>query len=379
MIRKAKATQFDFLGLPAELRNLIYELLLCVDGPIHPSKKAPSTAGKKTLRDEIQNDNSALCLLAVNKQIRDEAVGIFYAAPLVFYFPTQFHAFIQDLTSLRRSVIKDVTIHYDNTKRGGIDVAALNFPLLRELSGLKRLSIIMEGTLYSKIRTRGSWSGLGWQMDCANPSVIPGLKVLFSLRGLEEIQVRDTELEEEHTKAEKDKEYPDFTTQSRSYHIVKLTAALQHFNAALLLAQRGLTNEELLANNKWHTWDEFPELPEPEEEEEEEDDEEEADSDEKLENSEGDSVIGTGPTDDQAIQAISVPTTDTIAALTNGTAMATTGSRRSARISEKLAKAQLVIDYNENDEDDFTQEQDEEEDTGDDIVVYRGRAVSVEL
>lgn len=259
MIRKVKPTYFDFMNLAPEVRNVVYEMLLCVDGPIHPSKKKPSTEGKNIHEGGAQDNNSALCLLAVNKQIRDEAVGVYYATPFVFYYPTQFHAFVQDLGSLRRSVIKDVTIHYDNTKRGGINLVDLTFPLLRDLNKLRRLSIVMNGHLVNRILPRNHW-GSAWKMEGANPGLMPGVHVLFSLRGLTEIKIRDQKLDEEHEQAQRDKAYPNFFAQSRSYHIVKLAAALEHLNKALLDAQEGRVNAELLQNNTWHTRDDFPQM-----------------------------------------------------------------------------------------------------------------------
>ncbi|KAF2215142.1 hypothetical protein CERZMDRAFT_94561 [Cercospora zeae-maydis SCOH1-5] len=276
-MRNDTATHFDFLGLPAELRNRVYEFVLCVGGPLNPSKKPPSSTAKNgKSRDDFRSPESALCLLAVNKQIRNEAVGIYYATPLVFYFSTQFHAFAVDLGQLRRSVICDITIHYDNINRGDVDSAELTASLLRDFTGLKKLQIIMWAQLSSKIRGRSRWDQ-GWKMDRANPALIPGMKGLFSLRNIQEIKVRDIHLEEMYETARKDKEFPKFEVQSRSYQVMKLTAALEHFNKALLDAQKGRVNLELLEDNGWHTWDDFPELAEDEgecDEEDEADDEE---------------------------------------------------------------------------------------------------------
>ncbi|PIA94454.1 hypothetical protein CB0940_08108 [Cercospora beticola] len=330
--KRSNDSYFDFLSLPPELRNRIYDLLLRIDGPIHPSKKPPSTKPKSC--SSTQGYESALSLLGVNKQIRDEAVGIYYANPLVFYYPTQFHAFMVDLGVLRRSVITDVTIHYDNTKRGGIDLVDLSFPLLRDLTGLKRLQITMQNTLFNKIYIRG-WMNR-WRMDNANPSCIPGMKMLFSLRGIVDIKVRDIELEEAYQKAVEDKVYPNFDPHSRSYHVLKLTAALSHFNEALKLAQKGAINEELLQDNKWHTWDDFPELPE----EEESDEEDEADEDESMdEQQDVTNHVEAGPSDGNNMPIIIAP----------GHAPAP-GPRRSARLSAKAAE---VISAQEDDAEDM--------------------------
>ncbi|PPJ50346.1 hypothetical protein CBER1_05914 [Cercospora berteroae] len=333
--RKDKDTHFDFLGLPAELRNTIYDLLLTF-GRVHPSKQPPSTTVKKSKKcNDVRSPESALSLLAVNKQIRDEAVGIYYANPFLFYWASQFHAFAVDLGQLRRSVTRDITIQYDNVKRGGMDSAELTVSLIRSFTGLKKLQITMWGELSRKIRVR-SWSDSGWKMDGGNPALIPGMKALFSLRGIEEVKIRDLHLEELCEAAKKDKEYPDFEVQSRSYHIVKLTAALDHFNNALLDAQQGRVNEELLQDNKWHTWDDFPELPE----EEESDEEGEVDEDEGLD--EQQRITENIETDlsDRADMSTGVPSGDTLEC----------GPRRSARLS---AKAVEVVAAQQDDAEDM--------------------------
>ncbi|GIZ45571.1 hypothetical protein CKM354_000873100 [Cercospora kikuchii] len=322
--KKSKAAYFDFFGLPPELRNRIYDMLLGIDGPIHPSKKPPSTTARKTKDgDDAHGPLSALCLLAVNKQIRDEAVGIYYATPLVFYYSCEFHAFALGLGQLRRSVVRDITIHYDNVRRGDTDSEDLTAPLLREFTGLKKLQIVMFGTLETKIRMRRRWSS-GWTMDNANPAAVPGMKALFDLRNLEYINIRDVRLEELFDTAKKDKGYPDFEPQSRSYQVVKLTAALAHFNKALLDAQQGKVNREVLKNNGWHTWDDFPEF-----QEEESDDEDEADDEE--DGDEEDSVAADVENDTGDSEGVTAGTA-------SGDARAP-GPRRSARLSAKATEA----------------------------------------
>ena len=320
-------------------------MLLLVDGPLHPSKKQPSSMGNARKKIPGVTQESALCLLAVNKQIRDEAIGIYSANPLVFYYPTQFAAFFMDLGHLRRKVIKDITIHYDTSKRGGIELADVTFPLLRELVGLHRLRVLMNGTLLKKICRRGSWSTT-YQMSGANPGLIPGLQVLFSLRGVTDIEIIDEDLNDAHKRARKDQAYPVFDKESRNYHIVKLTSALEHFNKALLEAQTGKVNHELFENNKWHTWDDFPEMP----------DEKEAEIEQADEDQDGQAV----EEDEEQLVA------------QQATAVSSAGTRRSARISAIVAKPEHVIDYNEDNEVDSepaesaTESEDDEDDDDDD-------------
>lgn len=370
---KVGASHFDFLGLPAELRNWIYDILLRIDGPIHPSKQAPSTASKAGRKIIVDSPQSALCVLAVNKQIREEAIGIYSTIPMVFYYPTQFHAFYNDLSPLRRSVLTDITIHHANTKLGGVDLADLTFSVLRELTGLRRLHVILEGYLSRRISPKGRWVNGSWpdgyHMEGANPALIPGLQVLFRLRGLTAITVRDKLLEESLENARQATGYPDFEEKSQNHMIVKLSSALAHFNAALSLAQKGLINEELLEDNKWHTWDSFPELPEEEEE-----------SDEEADDEEIAAMNEAPPADEQAIGASGMPTPSADGTVEhNSAATISTGPRRSARISNKLANTQLVANYNEDGDEDEDEVGDEDDGIGEEIEVYRGRAVSVEL
>ena len=89
--------RFPFLSLPPEIRNRIYNLLLCIPGRIHPSTQKPSSTRKKNGRQKVSTPTpeSALSLLAVNKQINDEAFGVFYHCnAFEFYYPTQLHAFL---------------------------------------------------------------------------------------------------------------------------------------------------------------------------------------------------------------------------------------------------------------------------------------------
>lgn len=57
----------SFIGLPAELRNYIYRLLLVKGSPIYPRKS-----------DHRTEERSVVALLQTNKQIRDEALSIYF-------------------------------------------------------------------------------------------------------------------------------------------------------------------------------------------------------------------------------------------------------------------------------------------------------------
>lgn len=248
---------FPFMSLPAELRTRIYNIVLSVSGPIHPSTDRPSSTPKKTKNKIITTSapQSALSLLAVNRQINDEAFGIFYHCnSFEFFFPTQLHAFILSLTPDRLVNLRDVTVYYHNAKSGGIDLAELTFPALKQLSGLRRLHVILRRELTIEIRRSRWWlsNNSGWRIQKANPMLLPGIKVLLSLRGIRDIKIRDLELERDLEEAKKDKEYPKFSEQSRKACIVQVSAALDYFNKALADAQQGNVDRQLFDDSEWH-------------------------------------------------------------------------------------------------------------------------------
>lgn len=248
---------FPFLSLPPELRNRIYNVLLDFPGSIRPSTDRPSSTPKKVANRHITppTPESALSILAVNKQIHDEALGIFYHHNFfVFAYPIQLHAFLLSLSPLRLACLQDLTIYYQNSKSGGINLAGLTFPMLKRLPGLRRLEVILNSDLSSGIQRPHWWtSHAGWKLSGkANPVLLPGIKALFTLRGINDIRVRDLKLEQDLETAKQDKEYPDFSAKSRSACVVKLSEVLDHFNRALAAAQLGKVNKKLLEDPEWH-------------------------------------------------------------------------------------------------------------------------------
>lgn len=239
----------------------MYDLLLRISGPIHPSTEPATTAPKNidaVKANESADCESALSILAVNKQIHGEAIGTFYNAnSFVFYYPVQMAAFALNIGTQRQRLLRDITLHYHNIKLGGVELIDTAFILLRDMPNLKKLHIIMSS------RTDESSLRRGWYVDSSfgtfthlniqssNPGQIPGMKILFTLRGISDIKLRDTELEE-------DLEY--LRDGERKKKLQKLAAALQHINKALADAQDGKVNHKLLLNNGWHEWDVFPTL-----------------------------------------------------------------------------------------------------------------------
>ncbi|KAK4958877.1 hypothetical protein LTR10_003674 [Elasticomyces elasticus] len=205
---------FRFLSLSAELRNHIYELHLRIPGTVQPSTAEPTSASKGASAYNKGNvPESALCLLAVNRQIHDEAAGIFYHCnAFVFHYTLHLHGFILSLGTERLSAVRD--------RYGG-----------------------------------GSYS-----IKSANPAQMPGMRRLFDLRNITDIKVRDEQLEDQVRAAKEKKKYPKFGAGTENARVVTVDKILQHFNAALAQAQLGNVKYKILDDEKWHLAKVFPSL-----------------------------------------------------------------------------------------------------------------------
>ena len=198
-----------------------------------------------------------MCILAVNKQIFDEAAGIFYHNnSFEFDYPSRFHAFTLSLGTQRLSLLRDITLHYQNNKMGDINSIDLTMPLLRQLHSLRRFHIVFHGDLMNRIKRR--LFNRPYDIERANPAELPGMKFLFTLRGITDIKIRDMDLEISLELMKKDKDYPDYVQGTRSYNLVKLHHIVEYFNGALADAQNGKVNKTLLEDDKWHLQDPFP-------------------------------------------------------------------------------------------------------------------------
>lgn len=203
---------------------------------------------------------SALNILAVNRQIYDEAYGIFYATnTFEFYYPIQVQAFALGISQDRLRQVRRMTIHYHNANSGGVSLAALSFEALKQLSSLRRLHILFVRSGLKKRLAIGRWGTAPYSIRWANPLDLPGMKKLFELRGITDIIVRDTEFEDAMNELKKDRRYPDgFGTTEREGVYLKFERVLDHVNAALAAAQYGRHNEELLEDREWHIGNDFP-------------------------------------------------------------------------------------------------------------------------
>jgi len=139
---------FRFLDLPPELRNKVYALVLSSPGPIVPSQRPPisSYVDGKPSEDPNLAPHSTLALLQANKQINDEAVGIYYRSnAFVFFYPIHSMQFLETIGLKRRSFITNITLWYKQAYKQGnmsfFDFAVLQ---LRNLAGLEKLEIILD-------------------------------------------------------------------------------------------------------------------------------------------------------------------------------------------------------------------------------------------
>ena len=151
-------------------------------------------------------------------------------------------------------MITDVTVYYEDFERGGISLVDLTFDLLKSLTGLRKLEVLMRDQLF----TRRDWQrycGSPELLRRANPCLIPGMKMLFALRGLTSISIRDETLEDKYESMRK---RPGHWSTQELRSAEKLTQMMEHFNAALQQAQTGKVNHALLEDKKWPIRDEFP-------------------------------------------------------------------------------------------------------------------------
>ncbi|RMY97354.1 hypothetical protein D0862_08110 [Hortaea werneckii] len=224
-----------FFSLSPELRNRIYDLLLRLDGPIFPSPKEPNSASRNCRTLGTDRSSSVLNILAVNRQIHHEAVGIFYCQnAFIFHHILHLHGFIQRLGTLH-----------------------LTFDLLKSLTGLRKLEIIMAYELV----TRGEWhrhAGTPPLLKISNPCLLPGMKLLFELRGIANIIVRDDGVDYVHEMYQESSYSGLHPNKLRS--AAKLVRIMKHFNTALQQAQTGRVNRALLEDKRWQMRDKFPEL-----------------------------------------------------------------------------------------------------------------------
>lgn len=246
--------QFPFLKLPPEIRNVVYTLLLVFPGVTYPKVDKPTSAAChfSHMRDidkaDVTVPHSALSILETNRQIHNEAVGMFYRQnDLLFSYPAHLQDFVQSLERDRLESVSSVTLFHKNHTEGGISTMATTLKLIRRLRGLKKFHLLIEHHLVAN----PSWSSAHIRERCVTR--IQGIAVLFTLRGIADIKVRDLDLEDRMHKVgiHKGREVNDT--------VKDLVQVLKHFNHGLALAQKGIVVGEL-CEEFWWVQGEWPAL-----------------------------------------------------------------------------------------------------------------------
>lgn len=245
--RKRKG-KFRFLDLPGELRTRIYNLLLCWAGVVYPINRLPTSVLTKAhnvsaeAKDDLPRPGSALSLLAVNRAIHDEAVGIFYwNNDFVFSWPLELQSFVMSLGPQRLSFVRNITLFHKDHKEGTMHSMDLTLSMLRLLPNLRKLHILWESAMVNDGLSR---SGTPYR---GHPGGLHGVKTLFTLRGIKDLKLRDLELEERLAREVK-------STYDRTRHDIwkKQAQVLRHLNHGLALAQTGTVVAALSKEQSWH-------------------------------------------------------------------------------------------------------------------------------
>jgi hypothetical protein len=251
--RYERKGHFPFLKLPPEVRNAIYALLLVFPGVTYPKVEKPTSTTcqfahlRDVDREKIPVPRSALSILETNRQVHNEAVGMFYRQnDLVFSYPSHLQDFVQSLERERLESVSSLTLFHKNHDEGGFSTMATTLKLIRRLRGLKKFHLLLEHQLIAS----HPWSG-HTKERCV--SRVHGIAILFTLRGIADIKVRDLDLEDRMNKvgSYKNREVNDT--------VKDLVQVLNHFNHGLTLAQKGIVVEEL-CEEFWWVQGEWPSL-----------------------------------------------------------------------------------------------------------------------
>jgi hypothetical protein len=215
---------------------------------------AASLYGGHYLRDVDKDDlpvpHSVLSILQTNRQIHNEAVGMFYRQnDLVFSYPSHMQDFVQSLERDRLEALTSLTLFHKNHSEGGMSTMATTLKILRRLRGLKKFHLLIEQHMIAN----PPWHSTQLAKRCVTR--IQGIAVLFTLRGITNIKLRDLDLEDRINQVGK------HTASSQVDNVTIKDAAqiLKHLNHGLVLAQGGTVVEEL-CDDHWYFRDKWPVL-----------------------------------------------------------------------------------------------------------------------
>lgn len=230
----------------------MYDLLLGNVGVTFPNKGLPTSIEhvQYSRRSKVTAPHSVLDLLGVNRQIHDEAEGIFYRQnDLVFRSPARLQTFISTLGNRRLDALRSLTFFYTEsqakTTTYRLDFMESTISTLRLLRGLRKLHLLIKQPSYH-------WKAVLTDLDHAecHPARLDGISGLFKFRNLEDLQVLGP-----HTVNRK-----RYNEMSVVAGVKRLDGIFRHFNQGLRLAQKGQIFSELYTNKDWADKESWPAL-----------------------------------------------------------------------------------------------------------------------
>ena len=251
---------------------MIYSMLLIFPGPTCPLAETPLSVTyrfrfkRQAQRHAVHAPSSALEVLRVNKQVHDEAHKIFYQNDLVFSSPLEAQDFMCSLSDGRLDSLRSLALFYDqsviNFGRWEVDVdegLGTTLPLIRRLKGIQKLHLLLRfRTIEDFMRCYEDTFA-----DTVDVSRLKDAKILFTLRGVADVEIRDLDL------LEVDNKFNDVlpTNPVRDHwnvgykrRIARQKAALRHFNHGLQLGKTGVVVRELYTDADWREKETWPVL-----------------------------------------------------------------------------------------------------------------------
>ncbi|KAF2642533.1 hypothetical protein P280DRAFT_547994 [Massarina eburnea CBS 473.64] len=151
--------------LHPELRNMVYtELFTSEGGVIVPSPLPPTSTYVNGSRGKKSAPHSVLALLETNKQIFEEAVGLYYSQNrFVFYYVSQMIAFLKHLTKQRQNYLFHITLWHTNLD---IQTFPESIPYLLALPQLKNLDLFIRNDVAFRAG-EGQYQGLAGENGLA--------------------------------------------------------------------------------------------------------------------------------------------------------------------------------------------------------------------